>query len=161
MSIHLKKKPGWAQCLCLANNFCMKAFASKVYAFWKVLLKNHNPRFKPRLLQKIWTLKGVCHEIFSFNFFHNSVFPGSLSIPLGPFQIFSKIREDIGEWMFVTGINYTSDKLFTGVNEVHPQNVRFQNIWFQNVQFQNVKFTKRQVYKTSGFKMSGFKTSSF
>jgi hypothetical protein len=36
--------------------------------------------------------------------------------PLGPFQIFLKIREDILEWLFIIGVNDTSDKLFTGVN---------------------------------------------
>ena len=40
-----------------------------------------------------------------------------MSTPLGPFQIFSKIREDILEWMFITGVNDTGDKLFTGVND--------------------------------------------
>ena len=38
-----------------------------------------------------------------------------MSTPLGPFRIFSKIREDILEWMFITGVNDTGDKLFTGV----------------------------------------------
>jgi hypothetical protein len=30
-------------------------------------------------------LKGQCHDIFDFRFFHESVSPKSLSIPLGPF----------------------------------------------------------------------------
>ncbi len=38
------------------------------------------------------------------------------STPLGPFRIFSKIREDILEWMFIIGVNDTGDKFFTGVN---------------------------------------------
>ncbi len=33
-------------------------------------------------------LKGVWHEIFDFRFFHKSLSPGPMSIPLGPFQIF-------------------------------------------------------------------------
>ncbi len=33
-----------------------------------------------------------------------------------PLQIVSKIREDILEWMCITGVNDTGDKLFTGVN---------------------------------------------
>jgi hypothetical protein len=41
------------------------------------------------------TLKRQCHEIFCFWFFHESVSPQPQSIPLGPFQIFSKIRGDI------------------------------------------------------------------
>ncbi len=40
-----------------------------------------------------------------------------MSTPLGPFRIFSKIREDILEWMFIAGVNDTGDKLFTGVND--------------------------------------------
>ncbi len=41
-------------------------------------------------------LKGtVSRDFFSFGFFHESVSLKPLSIPLGPFQIFSKIRGDI------------------------------------------------------------------
>ncbi len=36
--------------------------------------------------------------------------PGPLSIPLGPFRIFSKIRGDIREWMFISGVNDTCEK---------------------------------------------------
>ncbi len=50
-------------------------------------------------------------------FFHESVSLGPLSIPLGPFQIFSKIRRDNREWMFISGVNDTGDKLFGGVND--------------------------------------------
>jgi hypothetical protein len=37
----------------------------------------------------IFTVKAVWHEIFSLNFFQESLFSGPLSIPLGPFRIFS------------------------------------------------------------------------
>ncbi len=37
-------------------------------------------------------LKGQCREIFNCWFFHESVSPNPLSISLGQFQIFSKIR---------------------------------------------------------------------
>ncbi len=40
-----------------------------------------------------------------------------MSTPLGPFRIFSKIREDILEWLCITGVNDTGNKLFTGVND--------------------------------------------
>jgi hypothetical protein len=40
-------------------------------------------------------LKGQCHEIFCFWFFHESVSPQPQSIPVGPFQIYSKIHGDI------------------------------------------------------------------
>jgi hypothetical protein len=36
-------------------------------------------------------LKGVWQEIFSLKFFHESVSPGLMSIPLGSFQLFSEI----------------------------------------------------------------------
>ncbi len=35
-----------------------------------------------------------------------------MSTPLGPFRIFSRIREDILEWLFITGVNDTGDKVF-------------------------------------------------
>ncbi len=43
--------------------------------------------------------------------------PRPASIPLEPFWIFLKIRRDIRELMFVTGVNNTGDKLFSGVND--------------------------------------------
>jgi hypothetical protein len=36
---------------------------------------------------------------------------------LGPFRIFSKIRGDIRELMFITGVNDTGEKMFSGVND--------------------------------------------
>ncbi len=36
------------------------------------------------------SLKGQCHEIFDFKFFHESVSPKPLSIPFGPFEFFLK-----------------------------------------------------------------------
>ncbi len=55
-------------------------------------------------------LKGQCHEIFDFWFFHESVFPQPLSIPLGLFRIFSKIRKDIRSSRCSTGVVDTGDK---------------------------------------------------
>jgi hypothetical protein len=51
------------------------------------------------------------------------VSPRPPSIPLGPFWIFSKIRGDIREWIFIagvklfSGVNYTGEKFITGVND--------------------------------------------
>jgi hypothetical protein len=45
------------------------------------------------------------------------VSPKPISIPLGPFRIFSKIRGDIPELMFIAGVNDTGEKLFSGVND--------------------------------------------
>ncbi len=67
-------------------------------------------------------LKGQCHEIFDFSFFHESVSPKLLSIPLGQFRIFSKIRGDIRSrcrwyrWQIFRGIVDTGGKFATGVN---------------------------------------------
>ncbi len=36
---------------------------------------------------------------------------------MGQFRIFSKIHEDIREWMFIAGDNNAGDKLFSGVND--------------------------------------------
>ncbi len=55
-------------------------------------------------------LKGQCHEIFDFCFFYESVSPKHLSIPVRPFQIFSKIRGDIRGSRFTTGVNDTGGK---------------------------------------------------
>ncbi len=44
--------------------------------------------------------------------------PRPLSIPLESFRIFSKIRGDIRELLFITGVNDTGDKLFSGVNDI-------------------------------------------
>jgi hypothetical protein len=55
-------------------------------------------------------LKGRCHEIFDFWFFHESVSPKPLSIPLGPFRIFSKIRGDIHSSRCTTGVVDTGGK---------------------------------------------------
>jgi hypothetical protein len=52
-------------------------------------------------------LKGQCHGIFDFWFFHESVSPKALSILLGPFRILSKIRGDIYKTRYTTGINDT------------------------------------------------------
>jgi hypothetical protein len=54
--------------------------------------------------------KRVWHEIVHFRFFHEAVYPWPLSIPLGTFQIFTKICGDVCN--FDNG-----DKLFTGVND--------------------------------------------
>ena len=41
--------------------------------------------------------------------------PGPLSIPLGSFRLFSKFCRDNREWIFISGVNDTSNKLFGGV----------------------------------------------
>jgi hypothetical protein len=44
---------------------------------------------------EIFLLKGQCHEIFDFRFFHESVSSHPQNNPLGPVRIFSQIRGDI------------------------------------------------------------------
>jgi hypothetical protein len=48
--------------------------------------------------------------------FYESVSPQSQSIPLGPFQIFSKIRGEIRKSRCTTGVNDTGGEFATGVN---------------------------------------------
>jgi hypothetical protein len=55
-------------------------------------------------------LKGQFHEIFDFWFFHESVSPKHLGIPLRPFRIFSKIRGDIRGSRCSTGVFNTGGK---------------------------------------------------
>jgi hypothetical protein len=43
--------------------------------------------------------------------------PKPLCVPLGPFQIFSNIREDIRSSRLTTGINDTGGKFATGVTD--------------------------------------------
>ncbi len=69
------------------------------------------------LSDHIWILKGQCHKIVCFRFFSRIIFPQPLNITIGSFQIFSKIRGDFHNSRCITGINSTSDKFSTGVNE--------------------------------------------
>ena len=52
-----------------------------------------------------------------FDFFSWIIFPQAYSTPSGPFQIFRQILVDIHDFVFITGVNDTTDKLFTGVND--------------------------------------------
>jgi hypothetical protein len=47
---------------------------------------------------------------FEVKFFYKWVSPGPLSVPLGPFRFFLKIRGDIRKSMFIGGVNDTGDK---------------------------------------------------
>ncbi len=62
------------------------------------------------MLYKIILKKRIWQKIFYFRFFHGSVSPWPLSIPLGPFRFCPKIRGDIREWMFM---NSAKSFLFT------------------------------------------------
>ncbi len=63
------------------------------------------------------SVKGtVSRDFLLLVFFMNQFFPQLQSIPLGPLQIFSKIRGDIRKSRCTTGINYISGKFATGVN---------------------------------------------
>ncbi len=62
-------------------------------------------------------LKEVWHEIFDFKFFSWISVPQAPKYSIGAFLNFLKIRGDIRELMFITGVNDTGDKLFSGVND--------------------------------------------
>jgi hypothetical protein len=46
-----------------------------------------------------------------------TVCPQPQSIPLGPFEIYPKIRRDIRKSRFTTNINNTGGKIVTGIND--------------------------------------------
>jgi hypothetical protein len=54
--------------------------------------------------------KGSVTRFLTSGFFHESVSPKPLSIPLGSFRIFSKIRGDIRSSRFATGVVDTGGK---------------------------------------------------
>jgi hypothetical protein len=68
------------------------------------------------LLGVIEAIKGQCHEIFCFRFYHESSFPKPLKITLGSFHIFSEIHRDIRNSRCTAFINDNSEKFSTGVN---------------------------------------------
>jgi len=101
----------------------------KENSYKKNLAEENSPLFHPqRKLEKsrsiLWfalpfctlailrhaILKGQCHKIFDFCFFHESFSPKPLRIPLGPFQIFSKICGDIRSSGCTTGVVDTGGK---------------------------------------------------
>jgi hypothetical protein len=88
---------------------CKKILIRTYYTIWDGL--------RPKPSHATVPLKGQCHEIFCFWFFYESVSPQPQSIPLGPFQIFSKIRGDIRKSRCTTGVNDTGGKFATGVND--------------------------------------------
>jgi hypothetical protein len=65
----------------------------------------------------------VSRDFLFLVFFHESVSPQPWSIPLRPFQIFSKIRGDIRKsrcttgGKFATGVNDIGGKIATGIND--------------------------------------------
>ncbi len=72
-----------------------------------VFTRQHYFYFKDTL----YNLKGTVSRDFSTSgFFHGSVSPKPLSIPLRLFQIFSKIRGDIRGSRYTTGVNNTGGK---------------------------------------------------
>ncbi len=72
----------------------------------------HNLGLRKGMWEYTYTtpLKGAGHEIFSFKVLYESMSPESQSISLGPLQILSKIRADIREWKFISGVNETGNK---------------------------------------------------
>jgi hypothetical protein len=61
------------------------------------------------------SLKGQCHEIFDFRFFHVSVSPKPLSIPLGPYLNFYFICGNIRSSRCTTSVAGTGGKFINGI----------------------------------------------
>jgi hypothetical protein len=57
----------------------------------------------------------VSRDLLLLVFFHESISPQVQSIPIGRFQIFSKIRGDIRKSRCTTGVNDTGGKFANGV----------------------------------------------
>ncbi len=55
------------------------------------------------------SFKGSLTRNFQLQVFFMTVSTGPLSISLEPIQILSKIRGDIREWMFITGVDDTGN----------------------------------------------------
>ena len=74
------------------------------------------------------SLKEVSHKISTWGFFHESVSPGPLSVLLGLFGIFTKIRRDIRNFVFIVGVSETGKMLFTGVNDTDDKLERLERL---------------------------------
>jgi hypothetical protein len=61
-------------------------------------------RLQQSCVAKYIELKGQCHEIFDFRFFHESASPKPLSLPLGLFRIFSKNCGDISSSKYTISV---------------------------------------------------------
>jgi hypothetical protein len=81
-----------------------------VTATTRLKAKRHKSKHKESLRESVT-------RFFASGFFHESVSPKPLSIPLGPFRIFSKIRGIIRSSRLTSGINDTGGKFATGVND--------------------------------------------
>ncbi len=79
---------------------------------WAVLQQQFFIKKSSRLQVTVFTLfKGTVPRDFRLLFFfHESVSPKPLSIPIEPFRIFSKIRGDIRSSRCTTGVADTGDK---------------------------------------------------
>jgi hypothetical protein len=70
----------------------------------------------------------LLNEIFDFCFFHDSVSPKPLSVPLRPFRIFSKIRRYIRSSRCTTGVLDTGGK-WTKSSIRKMCNISFEHLW--------------------------------
>ncbi len=96
-------------------------------------------------------LKGQCHEIFDFWFFHESVSPKPLSIPLWPCRICSKIRGDIRSSRCTTGAVETRSKKSrdTVPLKVMIGGSRAQGSWYGGVSFSCIDFLRFFIWPVS------------
>jgi hypothetical protein len=88
----------------------VKQSFSKVGPSEKLTIKTYRTSFKDV------SLKGQCHEIFCFRFFHESSSPKPLKTTLGnlgSFRFFLQNRRDIRKSRFTTGINNNGGEFAT------------------------------------------------
>ncbi len=99
----------WSRFLkCYSSSVVNNWFCRMVSLFYKP--EYSHLFFSCRRFFALLYLKGQYHEIFCFWFFYESVSPQPQSIPLGPFQIFSKSHADIRSSRLTTGVADTGGK---------------------------------------------------
>ncbi len=83
-------------------------------------------------------LKGqVSRDFRLLVFFHESVSPKPLSIPLGPFRFFSKIREDIRSSRCTTGVVDTGGK-WKKSSIIKVLNILFGHLWEEELTYRYI-----------------------
>jgi hypothetical protein len=80
-------------------------------------------------------------RFFAFGFFHESVSPKPLIIPLGLFQIFSKIRGDIRSSSCTTGVLDTGGKWKkSSIRKIFI--ISFGHLWEVEMAYRKILFFK-------------------
>ncbi len=120
----------------------------------KVYLDLHTVRFTMYVTYVSWLcrlLKRRPKEIFDL-FFSWLSFPRAPAGYIGAISIFTKIRGDIRNFLFIAGVNSTAEKMYTGVNEISDKTfVRVSVINWQLVCLHlEINVLEKEFYKWDG-----------